>query len=236
VAAVRCPKCGTVNPDGQLRLARCRRCREPLGKCRYCANYDSRLLDCTSLEKPDGLRIVDADEALNCAEFVSTLEAGARPRRMAPSLARTAAVAAALGLAALLGLSYLYRERSMPGVGPPLRVRATVPEVSFQDDGLDVRVLVVNGAEYTAEGVTVVIRGPSIRYLVWQYTEPPEFHLAGPTRAPQALLGNLAPGEVCSVLFHLQADRAGELNLTARATAANIEGAAAARIEGEIVP
>jgi hypothetical protein len=179
---------------------------------------------------------VDADEALNCAEFVSTLEAGARPRRMASSLARTAAVAAALGLTALLGLSYLYRERGMPGVGPPLRVRATVPEVSFQDDGLDVRILVVNGAEYTAEGVTVVIRGPSMRYLAWQYTEPPAFHLAGTTRAPQALLGDLAPGEVGSVLFHLQADRAGELNLTARATAANIEGAAAARIEGEIVP
>jgi hypothetical protein len=236
VAAVRCPKCGTANPNGQRRLARCRGCQEPLGKCRYCAHYDSRLLDCISPEKRDGLRIVDADEVLNCAEFASTLPAAGPPRRKARSLARTAAATAALALAAMLGFIYLYRAKSVPVSEMPLRVRATVPQVSFQDDGLDIRVLVVNGAEYAAEGVTVVVRGPSMRYLVWQYTDPSEFHLEGTARAPQALLGDLAPRTVGSVLFHLRADRTGELDLTARATAANMEGAAAARIEGEIVP
>ena len=80
MATVRCPICGTINPNGRRRLARCRRCRELLGKCRYCDHYDARLLDCTHLSHRIDEKIVDPDAVLTCLDFESSLAAERRRR------------------------------------------------------------------------------------------------------------------------------------------------------------
>ena len=82
MAIVRCPRCGTINPNGRRRLARCRRCHEELAGCRYCTYYDPRLMDCTHPARPDWLRIVDARESLNCADFTSMLTGGPARRQL----------------------------------------------------------------------------------------------------------------------------------------------------------
>ena len=73
MAGVRCPKCGAMNPDGQRRTARCRGCREELGKCRYCRFYDARQVDCMHEARREMDHVVDADDVANCPDFSSAL-------------------------------------------------------------------------------------------------------------------------------------------------------------------
>jgi hypothetical protein len=108
--------------------------------------------------------------------------------------------------------------------------------VSFQDSGFDVTVLVRNEAEHPAREVEVHISGRSMSYLSCQYTEPPEAFLEGTPRMVRALLGDLEPGQIGSVLFHFLASRTGELDLAAYVTAANVQGTEKVPVEGEVVP
>ena len=66
MAAVRCPKCGTVNYKGARSYPRCRRCQEHLLKCRYCAHFDRRLLDCGHPLLREGSHINDPDLYAAC--------------------------------------------------------------------------------------------------------------------------------------------------------------------------
>ena len=108
MATVQCPSCGATNPNGRRRLSRCRICREPLGKCRYCEHYDPRMLDCTHpghrLDEP----IVDADAVLNCPDFASTLAAPRPGRRASWAVLRTAVLTTAAVSLLLFGLVRFY--------------------------------------------------------------------------------------------------------------------------------
>ena len=236
MATVQCPICGTTNPNGRRRAARCRRCRETLGKCRYCHHYDARLLDCVHPAHPMEDRIVDADAELNCLEFDSILvTAGPAPRRLL-ALLRTALIAVAATLAVMFGVIRLHGGLTRPL--PPVLLRASVstPPVSFQDSGLDVKVLVRNEADHPARDVEVRISGQSMLHLTCQYVRPSEAFLNATRRSVSALLGDLEPGEIGSVVFHFVAAQPGELDMTAHVTAANMEGPQKLSIEGEVVP
>ena len=236
MATVRCPKCGTINPNGRRRLARCRRCREALGKCRYCEHYDPRMQDCTHPARESGVRVLDADEVLNCPEFSSTLVAGAPGRRRLLRVLRTALVAIVGTLLLMLGAIRVYhRVTELP---PPVLLRASVsaPAVSFQDDGFDVTVLVRNQAEHAARQVEVIISGRSMRHLTCDRVEPAEAFLGGSGQSVRALVGDLQPREIGSLLFHFTAQETGEMDLAAHVIAANVEGSVRVPIEGEVVP
>jgi hypothetical protein len=196
------------------------------------------MLDCTHpahrLDEP----IVDADAVLNCPEFESTL-AGPRLGGWAPwALLRTAVLTTAAVLLFLFGLIRFY---GGPGEPPPpvmLKASATAAPVSFLDRGLDVSVLVRNEADNPARDVHITILGRSMRHLTCQYVDPPECYAEaeGPPRSACAQLGDIESGGIRSVLFHFVAARAGELDLTAHVSAANLEGIEKLPIEGEIVP
>jgi len=108
--------------------------------------------------------------------------------------------------------------------------------VSFVDAGFDVSVLVRNEADHPARDVHITILGRSMRHLTCQYVDPPECYAEGPPRSACAQLGDIESGGIRSVLFHFMAARAGELDLTAHVSAANLEGVEKLPIEGEIVP
>jgi hypothetical protein len=236
VATVQCPSCGATNPNGRRRLSRCRRCHEPLGKCRYCEHYDQRLLDCTNPGHREDERIVDADAVLNCPGFASTL-AGPRLGRRAPwAVLRTAVLTTAAVSLLLFGLVRFY---GGPGEAPPpvtLKTTAIAPLISFLDDGFDLSVLVQNEADHPARDVHITVLGSSMRHLTCQYMDPPECYAEGPARSACAQLGDIESGGTRSVLFHFTAAQAGELDLTAQVTAANLEGVERLPIEGEVVP
>lgn len=236
VPTVRCPNCGATNPNGRRRLARCRTCREALGKCRYCKYYDARLLDCTHLSHRVDIRILDADAVLNCPDFDSTLAALRPQRRPKSPLLTTAALSAAFALLAMCLLIRLYHRPARHL--PPVFLKASVssPGVAFRESGFDVKVLVRNESQHPAAGVQVTVRGPSMPYLTCQYIDPPEAYLEGPPKSACALIGDLDPGDIGSVLFHFSAATTGELDLTAHITSANLEGVQSIPIEGEVVP
>jgi len=243
VATVRCPKCGTINPNGRRRLARCRRCHEALGKCRYCEHYDFQMQDCTHPAREPGVRVLDADEVLNCAEFSSTLTTtGAALRRvvLVPWAGRPARrlgfLAMVVALAGALAVVHTYWAGSRAVPPALLRVAVSAPPVSFQDEGFDVNVLVLNEADYPAREVKVFISGRSLRHLTCQSVEPPEAFLEASPQVVCALVGNLGPGEIGSTVFHFLSAKSGELDLSAHVTAANVEGPQTLPMEGEVIP
>jgi len=194
------------------------------------------MLDCTHpghrLDEP----IVDADAVLNCLDFASTL-AGPRPagRRASWAVLRTAVLTTAAVSLLLFGLVRFY---GGPASAPPvmLKASASIPSISFLDDGFDVSVLVQNEDDHPAKDVHITVLGRSMRHLTCQYMDPPECYAEGLPRTACAQLGDLEPNEIRSVLFHFMAAQAGELDLTAHVTAANLEGIEKIPIEGEVVP
>jgi hypothetical protein len=234
VTAVRCPKCGEMAPDGQRRGVRCHACREYLRKCRYCAHYDFDSVDCINIHRREQDHVVDADEVLDCPEFVSLLTS-ARAGRAWYLPARTYAIAAGLTLAAALGAIHMARG---PQVTPSLPISASVsaPDLTMKEDGLDVTVMVFNPSDQPAEGVEVLITGKDISRLTCQSVIPPEAFLeVGPRRAAAAV-GELLPGEQRSVTFHFAARRTGEVTLTASVTMAKAAGSIVKTVASEIIP
>jgi len=233
VPTVRCPKCGTVNPNGRRRLSRCRSCHESLGKCRYCQHFDLRLLECSHPFRRTDERVLDADEVLNCPEF-TTLLAGRLPPT-GPHVARTIIVAVVLAAAVLLLAARLLRPRELP---PPaaLRVSVSNPESSFREDRLEFKVLVLNQSNRPARDVRVYLTGSSMKDLLCEYVDPPEsFEEATPQRAC-AWLGPLEPGQIGTILFRFRPNCTGTLHLAAFVTASNLEVPAQTPIKCEVMP
>lgn len=216
-------------------MARCRACREALGKCRYCQHYDSRLLDCTNPSREPGDHLLDADAVLNCPEFESTLAASPLPR-LPWALLRTAVCTAAVALLIMYGMVRFYQRPARPL--PPVLLKASIstPGVSFRESGFDVTVLVQNKTDDPARDVQVSIRGPSISHLTCQEMRPPDAYMESAPTSVCAWLGDIPPGEIRSVTLHFLATRAGELDLNAYITAANLDAVQKIPVEGEVVP
>jgi len=233
MAAVRCPICGTINPDGGRRLARCASCHEALGKCRYCVHYDSRLLDCTHLARATNERVLDADEMLNCPQFGTRLPASAPARRILP-LIRTLVIGAAVGLGLMFGLSRLVARKAPHST--PLRTSVSAPASLFGEEPLEIKVFVQNQADQPAEDVRVALAGRGMRSLTCQSVDPAEcFEEATPQRVT-AYLGEIAPGDVGIVVFRLSTGSTGRFPINAVVTATTMEVPDQTQIEIEVVP
>ncbi len=234
MAAVRCPKCGTVNPNGQKRLLRCAQCRTELSACRYCRFYDARMMDCIHPSRPDYLRIVDAREALNCPDFSSLLIGSGR--RLALRLTRTVVIAAVLTALAFWGFVFLYQKATEER--PPVLLRAVVnaPEECEREAGFKVKVLVQNMADQPAIDVQVVISGLSMPRLTCLNTDPPEAFAEATEKSTTAWLGRIEPGDITSVEFIFAPSREGKVDLVAQVIAANMEGPQKIPIKSEVLP
>jgi hypothetical protein len=238
VAAVKCPKCGAINPDGHRRTARCIRCHEALGKCRYCRHYDFRIGDCVNTARRSDDRVLDADEMLNCPEFSSVLtERAAGAAGWKPAPRRLWVVVAAVVLSAVAAAVVI---RAL-GLAPEAKwasVRAGVeaPESVIQDEGLTITVAVVNEGKEAVRDLRVIVAGRSLPWLVCQYVTPEEFFLDASPKAVSAALGDLAPGEIRTVGFRFLANRAGDVQLAAHVTGANLETPTTLAIECQVLP
>ena len=235
MAAVRCPKCGAVNPDGHRRGARCHACREAFRKCRYCAHYDSDIVDCTNVHRREQDHVLDADEVLNCPEFASTLTAG-RPGRPWYAPVRTFALTAFLTLAAALGAIHLAHGPKHVPVVLPVHASISAPETVIRDEGLDVVATVLNTSDRLAEGVEVLITGKSMAWLTCQSVTPPESFLESGPRSVSATFGDVPPGESRSISFHFVPSKTGEASLVASVTMANVSGSSVDTVVSEITP
>ena len=234
VTAVRCPKCGELNPDGQRRGVRCHACREYLRKCRYCTHYDFDIVDCTSLYRREQDHVVDADEALDCPEFVSLLSSARAPRAWYLPV-RTYAIAAVLTLVAAVGAIHVARGPK-PAPALPVSVSVSAPEVTMKEEGLDVTVMVFNPTDHAVAGVEVLITGKDMPRLTCQSVTPPEAFLEAAPRRVAAAMGEMPPGEQRAVTFHFAAHRTGEVSLTVSVTVANASGSSVKTVASEIVP
>lgn len=235
MASVSCPSCGTVNVEGQRKLARCRNCHEWLIACRYCAHYDARLMDCVHPARPDWLRIVDATESLNCPDFTSILTGAAVHSRVWRVL-RTATITAVLAGLGFLGVVRGYEAVIAPAPPVLLRASVSVPTEASRSTGFDVRIFVRNEADRPAEDVQVLLTGPAMRDIACDWVEPPEAFVEATPKTVCAWLGNLEPGAIGTVQFHFTATDACQVKLTAQVVAANVEGPHRVPIEGEILP
>lgn len=238
MAAVKCPKCGAINPHGHRRTARCVRCYEALGKCRYCRHYDFRIGDCVSTARRSDDRVLDADEMLNCLEFSSVLTERAAgpagwksaPRRLWVVLAAVVlSAAAAAGVIRALGPAPETKQASV-------RAGVEAPESIVQDEGLTVTVAVANEGQEAVRDLRVIVAGRSLPWLVCQYVTPEECFLDASPKAVSAALGDLPPGEIRTVAFRFLANRAGDLQLTAHVTGANLETPTKLPIECQVLP
>ncbi len=231
---VRCPKCGAPNPDDPRRARRCSACHEPLGKCRYCQAYDPRLLDCTSLYRPQDQHISDPDEVRDCPHFRSRLSAQRRRDRRA--ILRTTAIALALIAAGGLLALRLSHPAGQLSSALPFRPSIAAPETSVQDEGFDLQVVLFNPTEEPVRGIQVVVTGPRLRQLTCQWTDPPESFVEQSRRTVMAAIGDLGPAEHSSLVFHFLAAKTGSFALTVHLTAASAAGADAYELETEVVP
>ncbi len=235
MATVRCPKCGAINADGRRRLARCGRCREWLGRCRYCKHYDPRLPDCTNPSRRTDDRVLDADDVLNCPDFSSTLVTGAEAG--AASWLRPGTLwLAGVGLVALaIAVSVARRPAGEPAPGP-LRVAVESPASIMKDEGLDITVLVANRSEQPAREVKVIVSGKSVASLVFQYVTPEEAFLEATPKVVTAALGDMDASAIQSVAFRFLPSRAGNVVLTVVVTAANVDTPNRTPVECEVLP
>jgi len=193
------------------------------------------MMDCTHPARPDWLRIVDATESLNCADFTSIL-VGAPARARGWRILRTAVIAAVLAGIGFLGAVRAYEVVTRPPPPVLLRASVSVPAEATRTTGFDVKILILNEADYPAEEVQVFISGPSLRNIVCEWIDPPEAFVEATPTSACGWVGYLEPGAIGSVLFHFSAEEACQVKLVAQVVAANLEGPHRVPIEGEILP
>ena len=178
-------------------------------------------------------RIVDADEVLNCPDFATGLVT--QPVRGIWARLRTPLVGVAVGLGLMLCLIRLVGPRSAP---PPIELRTSVgtPDSIFQEDLLEIKILVCNEADHPAKDVRVVLSGRSMRGLLCQSVDPPEAFEEATAQYASAWVGDLESGQIGGVTFRFSASGTGKLDLAAHVTAANLPVPSVTPVHCEIVP
>jgi len=193
------------------------------------------MMDCTHPARPDWLRITDATESINCADFDSMLS-GDRPGIALRRVIRTALIALILVGGGMFAVIRGYEASVSPALPSLLEVVVSVPTEATMDSGLVVRVLVRNQADYPANDVRVLLSGPSLPKLVCTGTDPPEAFEESTPRSTSAWIGSLEPGDIGAVRFHFTSDEPCQVKLVAQVVAANLEGPRKVTVGGEILP
>ncbi len=235
MATVRCPKCGTVNPNGRRRLARCYKCHEALGKCRYCKHFDLRILDCTSGTLRSDEHVTDPDEVRDCPDFVSRLTGGVSRARPTRAIITGIVLVWVMALAGV-GVFLLLRAFTEETPTTSLHVSADAPSSVMQDEVLSVTVLVANQGGVTARDVMVTLTGRGMANLICQAVTPEECYWEATPKAASAALGDIEAGTIQSVSYRFLPAKPCLVSLTAHVTAANLQVPVLARVECRVLP
>lgn len=235
MATIRCPICGTINPNGKRRLARCRRCHEDLAGCRYCLHYHPHMMDCLHPARPDWLRITDPTESVNCPDFTTTLNTS-RAHTQTINLFRTAVVTVTLSLIVIFGGMGIYHAMTGGGAETTLTAVANAPGETTTEEGLTVRVTVTNEGARLARQVEVRVGGKSLRDLRCDAVEPEGCAIERGKRDIRARIALIEPGNTASFGFHFRPEEPGEVKLVAQVVAANAKSMPSMTVQSEILP
>jgi hypothetical protein len=190
------------------------------------------MMDCIHPARPEELRITDPSESLNCPDFASIVHASSGVR-----LLRTAALAIIITLAVLFAVIRIYQSATTPAAEALLHATiSATSQLNFGEGTFDVRVFVRNDAEHPAREVQVFISGPGMIDLTCEWTDPPEAYAEGPGNSVCGWLGDLAPGEIGSVVFYFRPREPCQIKLTVQVTGANVEGPRRIVVAGEVLP
>lgn len=160
MAAVRCPKCGTINEEGARSYPRCRRCGEHLLKCRYCSHFDQAVLDCVHPLLREGSHISDPDLYAACPQHDTTLRLGAGGRAaalFASPPVRTALVLAALIAAGGYTFAHYYKRANEVAVPRLVMTAALHPARASAGQVVWIKVDIANRGRVPAEHVTLYV-------------------------------------------------------------------------------
>jgi len=206
-----CPLCGASTRRKHPRYPRCRTCGELLIKCRYCANFDMRIMDCTHEVLADRIRVSDPDLFTECPyhSYVPRRGAVVRPRARLKSLTL---IGGAL-IAGAVFLAIAYRAGRQPA--NKIVVLATTPEQMTVGTTGQVRVTLVNRGRSAVRQITVSLdrRFLSRFRFDFKMLDPPARRWYS-TRAMWHLeFGGLRPDESLSIVLPITGDKPGSHRL-----------------------
>jgi hypothetical protein len=233
MAAVRCPKCGTINYEGIASYPRCRRCREQLRKCRYCSHFDRRILDCAHPLLRDGSHINDPDLDAACPQHASILRVGARGK--AAALLSSPPVLTVLALAVVLGIGgYSFGHYYLPSnvvMAPRLTMTASAhPTPASVGQLLWITVDIANRGRVPAEHVTLYVHRSFIEHFAEVELSPIPQGSSYTPQWEQLDFGRLGPGAGLTVRYSFEAKESGAFPLRLQLRSAHGMSHGSARI------
>jgi len=211
MVVLKCPKCGRLCREGVVPWPRCGRCHEQLLKCRYCADFDARMLDCVSTFRPEDFRMRDPDLYLACPHHRTTLGVGP-PQRLVRRLVWAGALV--LAVAAITAMLVL-RPRNTASPQPVVHARAVPVAEAVVREPLVVELQIWNPGPGDVEQVVVALDRSCERYLRLTYVEPTPLAQRRTKSARIMWFARLAEGEVLSLRLHVTPTRDGSTHLEA---------------------
>jgi hypothetical protein len=218
MAVLKCPKCGRLCRTGLVPFPRCARCHEHLLKCRYCADYNARMLDCVSTFRPEDFHIRDPDLYLACPHHRTTLALTegqvVRRRVWVPALgALVIAVVAVFAVA---------RFQATPTKGPTLHARfVPVQEAILQEPTL-IQVQIWNPGPGRVNDVIMGIHRSYERHLKLTSVEPEPVTQRRTRQWERFWFPGLGEGETLEVWLHVVPVKQGVWRFRAEVTSPDV--------------
>jgi hypothetical protein len=197
--------------QGVVPFPRCARCHEQLLKCRYCAHYDARLLDCVSPFRPEAFPIRDPDLYLACPHHKTTLAAPrpvVRRRVWLPSVAL-------FGVAIAIGVAVMLRLQAPPPRGPVLHTRIAPTEEGVVGEPLIMTLQVWNAGPGAAREIVVSLDRSCEKRIKLESVEPEPVQRRRTRGAEHMWFGRLEEGQVLDVALHMTPLKCGKCRMQA---------------------
>jgi hypothetical protein len=218
MVVLKCPKCGRLCREGVVPFPRCARCHEQLLKCRYCADYDARMLDCVSPFRTDEPRIRDPDLYLACPYHRTTLAPTQKALRR-----RVWMAAIAIGLLAGAGAIFAVWPRPAPPHGPNLHARIAPPtEESFLREPMVLEFQIWNPGPGRISEIILALDRSYRKHVELTYVEPEPLEERRTLKWDRMWFSGLEEGEVLEVRLHVTPIKQGTWQLLAEVLSPDI--------------
>ena len=198
MAVLKCPKCGRLCREGLVPFPRCAHCHEQLLKCRYCADYDARILDCVSPFRADEPSIRDPDLYTACPYHRTTLLPAPKALR-----SRVWVTAVVLGLLAAGGAMFALQPRPV-GPRPNLYARlAPLAEEAVRDQPMVVELQIRNPGPGRASEVIVGLDRTYRKHVRLTGVEPEPLARRSTLKWDRMWFSELEQGQMLAVSLHV---------------------------------
>ena len=196
---LKCPKCGKLCREGLVPFPRCGRCHEQLLKCRYCADYDARMLDCVSPLRAEDFHVRDPDLYLACPHHRTTL-APVAPRALGR---RVWMPAVALTMAAVAVAVIFTRPRPAPEGGLALHARVAPAHETYLGEPMVLELQIWNPGPGKTDEIVLALDRTYRKHVQLTYVEPEPFAERRTRRWHRMWFSGLEEGEVLDVRMHM---------------------------------